>query len=108
MFENPFALPIEKILAQSGRDSEHGLNSEEAARRLEKYGLNQIPEQGSKSRWHTRRPVAGSHHLYFGRSGRTRIFVQRLVRGLRDFSRNPDFRRYRIFYGATGHTLLRG
>lgn len=51
MFENPFALPIEKILAQSGRDSEHGLNSEEAARRLEKYGLNQIPEQGSKSRW---------------------------------------------------------
>ncbi len=51
MFQNPFALPIDKILVQLGSDSEHGLKRDEAARRLEKYGRNQIPEQGAKSRW---------------------------------------------------------
>ncbi len=49
--QNPFALHFDKILAELGSDSEQGLKKEEAARRLEKYGANQIPEQGSKSRW---------------------------------------------------------
>ncbi|TLP81724.1 cation-translocating P-type ATPase [Maribacter sp. ACAM166] len=51
MPQDPCALPVEKILAQFGSDSEHGLEKEEARKRLEKYGLNQIPEQGTKSRW---------------------------------------------------------
>ena len=51
MPKNPFALPIEKILTEFDSDREQGLNKEEAAKRLEKYGLNQIPEQGAKSRW---------------------------------------------------------
>ena len=46
-----YALTIDKTLAQLGSDSEHGLKKEETERRLEKYGRNQIPEQGSKSRW---------------------------------------------------------
>ena len=51
MLENPFALSIEKLNARLASDSEHGLNVEEAARRLLIYGLNQIPEQGLKTRW---------------------------------------------------------
>ncbi len=51
MLKNPYALPAEKILDLLGSDSERGLVREEAAKRLEKYGLNQIPEQGTKSRW---------------------------------------------------------
>src|SRR5690606_12037533 len=46
-----YALPIEQTLAQLGSDSGLGLKRDEAARRLIKYGPNQIPQEGSKSRW---------------------------------------------------------
>jgi len=51
MPQNPFALSIEKVLDQLGSNREQGLTKEEAANRLEKYGPNQIPKQGIKSRW---------------------------------------------------------
>ena len=51
MPQNPFALSIKKILDQLGSNREQGLTKEEAAQRLEKYGPNQIPKQGIKSRW---------------------------------------------------------
>lgn len=51
MSQNFFALSMEKTLAEFDSDWEHGLSKEEAAKRLTNYGLNQIPEQGTKSRW---------------------------------------------------------
>lgn len=50
MSQNYFALSVEKILAEFDSDVEHGLSRAEAAKRLANYGLNQIPEQGTKSR----------------------------------------------------------
>jgi len=51
MPKNPFSLSMEKVIAQLGSNKEQGLKKEEAVKRLEHYGPNQIPAEGSKSRW---------------------------------------------------------
>jgi len=51
MLKNPFTLSIENCIEKLGGDRENGLNMEEVQKRLEKYGPNQIPEQGPKNRW---------------------------------------------------------
>ncbi len=51
MLKNPSTLSIEDCITKLGGDHEHGLDMEEAQKRLGKYGPNQIPEQGPKKRW---------------------------------------------------------
>ena len=51
MPQEPCTLSVKEIVAQLDSDDVQGLSREEAARRLEQYGLNQIPEQGPKKRW---------------------------------------------------------
>ena len=42
---------IEDLTLEQGTDLEKGLTQEEAARRLEKYGPNELIERGVKSPW---------------------------------------------------------
>ncbi|MBD0850206.1 cation-translocating P-type ATPase [Maribacter arenosus] len=51
MVQSPFSLSSDEILSALDTDYRLGLTEKEAQRRLQKYGLNQIPEQGPKSRW---------------------------------------------------------
>ena len=51
MFQNPYATPIKDIVVQLGSDIDKGLDKEKVAQHLERYGPNQIPQDGPKSRW---------------------------------------------------------
>ncbi|MFW6042424.1 MAG: cation-translocating P-type ATPase [Chloroflexota bacterium] len=46
-----YTLPASDVVVEMESDSERGLSSEEAQRRLEQYGLNELVERGMKSRW---------------------------------------------------------
>ncbi|MBC8768644.1 cation-transporting P-type ATPase [Arenibacter sp. BSSL-BM3] len=51
MLQNAFFTPVQDISAHLGSDLERGLDKECIPERLQKYGPNQIPEQGTKKRW---------------------------------------------------------
>lgn len=51
MPQNFFDIPFEKAITEFNSDRVFGLSKEDAAKRLTNYGLNQIPELGTKSHW---------------------------------------------------------
>ncbi len=46
-----YKLDTEEVISNFDSDAAHGLSSSEATQRLEKYGLNELIEQGGKSPW---------------------------------------------------------
>ncbi len=51
MVKRPFSISIEELVVQLNGNTEQGLGTDEARRRLEEYGLNQIPQQAPKKTW---------------------------------------------------------
>ena len=46
-----FEKTVEEVLQESGTDRTQGLTSQEAARRQDEYGLNELEDRGTKSPW---------------------------------------------------------
>src|SRR5690606_39604596 len=51
MLQNPYAKPVAEIIGQLHSDVEKGLDEEQLAKRVERYGPNQIPQDRPKGRW---------------------------------------------------------
>jgi len=51
MVQKTFSIPFEDVIAQMGSNIEGGLENDMVLERLQKYGLNQIPQHGTKRRW---------------------------------------------------------
>ena len=51
MLQNPYTFPIEEIVVQLHSDIEKGLDKEQLAEQMERYGPNQIPQDRPKGRW---------------------------------------------------------
>jgi Ca2+-transporting ATPase len=51
MIKNPFTLSAQEIADRFHIDTENGLDKKTIKKHVAEYGLNQIPEEGPKSRW---------------------------------------------------------
>ena len=51
MIQNPFSLSAPEVAARLNSNLDNGLAEDDAQKRIQKYGPNQIPQDGPKSRW---------------------------------------------------------